>query len=198
MNSELIFTSVFNGIKPFFPYFIFLIIFVFGISILKALFRRKSQNRLFANTNFEAVPLLNKSEIKVYDALQENIEVATNNKFKVFAQVSLGEILKNQDFRSFSRINQKRADFCIVDDNYMPIAIIEYHGGGHFKNNYKERDEIKQQATELAGLIYHAIYEKDLRDINEHIQLVIMPLLSNNRAKPVRKTKKNERVEPTF
>lgn len=198
MNSELIFASLLTGIKPILPYFIFLILFIFTISIVKVLFRKKSKNSLFNNINFEAVPLLNKQEIKVYNALQENIQLAINNKFKIFAQVSLGEILKNHDFRSFSKINQKRADFCIVDEKFMPVAVIEYHGGGHFKGNYKERDEIKQQATEFAGLIYHAIYEKDLYNINEHIQTVIIPLLSDNKAKFLKKHKNTGRIEPTF
>lgn len=200
MNTDLIISSIFSGIKPMLPLFIliaFIVLFFVVFKILMA--RKKSHISLFKNNIFEAVPLLNKQEIKVYESLLENIQVASNNEYKVFAQVSLGEILKNSDRSSFNRINQKRADFCIVDRNYMPIAVIEYHGGGHYRGNYQERDEIKQQATEYAGLIYHAILERDFVNLSDHINNVITPLLRNKPNNVSRKLpKKDQRIEPTF
>lgn len=198
MNSELILSSIFNGWKPFLPYLALIFILAIGFPLLKVLLRKKPKSQLFNNTNFEAVRLLNKQEIKVYEALIENIQIQSNHQYKVFAQVSLGEILRNHDRSSFNRINQKRVDFCIVNSSYMPIAAIEYHGGGHFRGNYQERDEIKQQAVEYAGLIYHAIYEHHLDHIQKHIHTVILPLLSNQRPKKTRNSNKNQRVEPTF
>lgn len=199
MNSELIISSIFAGFKPVLPYLILVFAFVIAIIFLKAFIRNKSKSQLFNNTNFEAVRLLNKQEVKVYEALVENIQIQSNNQYKVFAQVSLGEILRNYDRSSFNRINQKRVDFCIVNSDYIPIAAIEYHGGGHFRGNYQERDEIKQQAVEYAGLVYHAIFEHHLDNIQEHIHTVIMPLLSNQKQpKKTRNSDKNQRVEPTF
>lgn len=198
MNSELIISSIFAGFKPLLPYLILIFVFAIGITLLKAFIRNKSKSQLFNNTNFEAVRLLNKQEVKVYEALVETIQIQSGNQYKVFAQVSLGEILKNYDRSSFNRINQKRVDFCIVNSDYMPIAAIEYHGGGHFRGNYQERDEIKQQAVEYAGLIYHAIFEHNLDNIHEHIHTVIMPLLSTQKPKKTRNHDKNQRVEPTF
>lgn len=171
---------------------------MFAITLLKVLLRKKSKSQLFNNTNFEAVRLLNKQEVKVYEALVENVQNQSNHQYKVFAQVSLGEILRNHDRSSFNRINQKRVDFCIVNADYMPIAAIEYHGGGHFRGNYQERDEIKQQAVEYAGLAYHAIFEHNLGNIQEHIHTVIMPLLSNQKPKKSKNHDKNQRIEPTF
>lgn len=199
MNSELIVSSIFAGFKPLLPFFILVFVVVIGITLLKIYLSNKSKSQLFNNTNFEAVRLLNKQEVKVYEALVENIQIQSNNQYKVFAQVSLGEILRNYDRSSFNRINQKRIDFCIVNSDYMPIAAIEYHGGGHFRGNYQERDEIKQQAVEYAGLVYHAIFEHHLDNIQEHIHTVIMPLLSNQKQpKKTRNSDKNQRVEPTF
>ncbi len=199
MNSELIISSIFAGFKPLLPFFILVFVVVIGITLLKIYLSNKFKSQLFNNTNFEAVRLLNKQEVKVYEALVENIQIQSNNQYKVFAQVSLGEILRNSDRSSFNRINQKRVDFCIVNSDYMPIAAIEYHGGGHFRGNYQERDEIKQQAVEYAGLVYHAIFEHNLDNIQEHIHTVIMPLLSNQKQpKKTRNSDKNQRVEPTF
>lgn len=198
MNSELILSSIFAGVKPVLP--LLLLVFAFSIFIIffNLFIRKRSKSQLFNNTNFEAVRLLNKQEVKVYEALVETIQIQSGNQYKVFAQVSLGEILKNYDRSSFNRINQKRVDFCIVNSDYMPIAAIEYHGGGHFRGNYQERDEIKQQAVEYAGLIYHAIFEHNLDNIHEHIHTVIVPLLSTQKPKKARNHDKNQRVEPTF
>lgn len=199
MNSELIISSIFAGFKPVLPYLVLVFVFVIGITFLKIFLSNKFKSRqLFNNTNFEAVRLLNKQEVKVYEALVENIQTQSNNQYKVFAQVSLGEILRNSDRSSFNRINQKRLDFCIVNSDYMPIAAIEYHGGGHFRGNYQERDEIKQQAVEYAGLVYHVIFEHNLDNIQEHIHTVIIPLLSNQKPKKTKNSNKNQRVEPTF
>ncbi|GAA5096975.1 DUF2726 domain-containing protein [Wohlfahrtiimonas larvae] len=198
MNSELIISSIFAGFKPVFPYLILVFAFVISITLLKIYLSNKFKSRLFNNTNFEAVRLLNKQEVKVYEALVENIQIQSNGQYRVFAQVSLGEILKNKDHSSFNRINQKRIDFCIVNSDYMPIAAIEYHGGGHFRGNYKERDEIKQKAVEYAGLVYHAIYEKDLNNIQKHIHTEILPLLLQAQPKIQRVYSKSQRIEPTF
>lgn len=198
MNSELIISSIFAGFKPLLPFFILVFVVVIGITLLKVYVSNKFKSRLFNNTNFEAVRLLNKQEVKVYEALVENIQIQSNNQYRVFAQVSLGEILRNSDRSSFNRINQKRVDFCVVNSDYMPIAAIEYHGGGHFRGNYQERDEIKQQAVEYAGLVYHAIFEHNLDNIQEHIHTVIIPLLSNQKPKKIRNSDKNQRVEPNF
>ncbi len=200
MNSELLITSLVNGFKPFLSYISLIIFILLVFLIVKKLFgHRKNSPKLFNNNNFYATHLLNKQEIKVYEALLKNIQNHTNHQFKVFAQVSLGEILKNPDRSSFNRINQKRADFCIVDQNYLPIAIIEYHGGGHYKGNYQERDQVKQQASEYAGLIYHAILERDFDDLDSHINNIIMPKLSANKNKVSKKIyQKDQRIEPTF
>lgn len=198
MNSQLILSSIFAGVKPVLS--LLLLVFAFSIFIIffNLFIRKRSKSQLFNNTNFEAVRLLNKQEVKVYEALVETIQIQSGNQYKVFAQVSLGEILKNYDRSSFNRINQKRVDFCIVNSDYMPIAAIEYHGGGHFRGNYQERDEIKQQAVEYAGLVYHAIFEHNLDNIYEHIHTVIVPLLSAQKPKKARNHDKNQRVEPTF
>ncbi len=200
MNSELIVTNILNGFKPFLPYIISIFFIILLFIIVRSFFTcKKFSPSLFNDNNFHVVSLLNKQEIKVYEALLENIQIASNNQFKVFAQVSLGEILKNSDRSSFNRINQKRADFCIVDQNYLPIAIIEYHGGGHYRGNYKERDEIKQQAAEYAGLIYHAILERDFDDVGNHIKSTILPMLHAKKDKVSKKIyQKDHRIEPTF
>ena len=69
----------------------------------------------------------------------------------------------------------------------------------NYKGNYQERDQVKQQASEYAGLIYHAILERDFDDLDSHINNIIMPKLSANKNKVSKKIyQKDQRIEPTF
>lgn len=199
MNLELILNSLLVGMKPWLPYLLGILFILILIAVVKSVFRKKlsSQPNYFNNTDFKAIRLLNKEEMKVYDALVQNIQLTSDHRYKIFAQVSLGEILKNDDQSSFNRVNQKRADFCIVDHQYMPIAVIEYHGGGHFQGDYKKRDAIKQQACEYAGITYHAIYAKDLKEINHYVKTTVLPLL-NKKPSFTSNNHQNQRIEPRF
>ncbi len=48
--------------------------------------------------------------------------------------------------------NSKRCDFVIVDATGYPVLAIEYQGTGHFTPDAFERDYVKQQALESAGV----------------------------------------------
>ena len=52
-------------------------------------------------------------------------------KWRVMAQVSLGEVLSSPDARAYSAINSKRVDLLIVSRGGDPTAAIEYQGHGH-------------------------------------------------------------------
>lgn len=93
---------------------------------------------------------MNKSEETVYWNL---VRYCKDKQLKVFTQVSLGEIL-NADSEHYRYINAKRVDFCITNRNFMPVAVVEYQGSGHFNETYEERDAIKREAVESAGLFY--------------------------------------------
>jgi len=99
---------------------------------------------------FKKKRLMNKSEEHIYWKL---VGYCKNRNLNVFTQVSLGEIL-NANSEHYRYINAKRVDFCITDRNFMPVAVVEYQGSGHFNETYQERDAIKRQAVESAGLFY--------------------------------------------
>ncbi|MDG9730416.1 DUF2726 domain-containing protein [Ignatzschineria sp. RMDPL8A] len=112
------------------------------------------------NSDFYRVNLLNHSEIRVFNELQKYLK----SDFFIYPQVSLGEIIKakNKNISAFNIINSKRVDFLIVNQRFNPIIAIEYHGQGHYRGNYKVRDEVKRITLEKAGIIYLAIrYDDD-------------------------------------
>ena len=109
------------------------------------------------NTRFYKQDLLNKSERKLYWKL-----LKSKKSYFVFAQISLGEILRNDNKYHYKTIMCKRADFCVTDKNFNPIAVIEYNGKGHYSDTSNLRDSIKQTATQNAGLLFVAITPNDI------------------------------------
>lgn len=120
------------------------------------------------NSDFYRVNLLNHSEIRVFNELLKDLK----SDFFIYPQVSLGEIIKakNKNISAFNIINSKRVDFLIVNQRFNPIIAIEYHGQGHYRGNYKVRDEVKRITLEKAGIIYLAIrYDDDLQTVKNKI-----------------------------
>ena len=113
--------------------------------------------------NFKKKRLLNRSEEEVYRRLEAYCD---ERNLKVFAQVSLGEIL-SADSENYRFINSKRVDFCITNSNLMPVAVVEYQGSGHKNTTSTERDAIKREATEIAQMHYIEIHVGAEREVGE-------------------------------
>ena len=74
--------------------------------------------------------------------------------WRVFAQVSLGEVLTCSDREGFNAINAKRVDLLITDAKFTPLAAIEYQGSGHHLSKAAARDAVKKEALRKAGIGY--------------------------------------------
>ena len=85
------------------------------------------QLRLVRGAKFEKRRLLSRSEAYVLYAAERAVNAA-NLKWRVMAQVSLGEVLSSSDAQAYSAINSKRVDLLIVSRSGDPIAAIEYQG----------------------------------------------------------------------
>ena len=81
---------------------------------------------------FERRRLLSRSEAQLLFAAEKTIQNG-NLKWRVMAQVSLGEVLSSPDARAYSTINSKRVDLLIISSSGDPIAAVEYQGGGHYQ-----------------------------------------------------------------
>lgn len=66
------------------------------------------------------------------------IYLHTKGQYKINMQTNLGEILKSSP-DEHKTINCKRADFCIVDKEFMPVAVVEVNGTGHYQGDVNER-----------------------------------------------------------
>ena len=121
------------------------------------------QLRTVMRADFKAQPLLNKSEAKLFKALDKMV-LELRPDWQVMAQVSLGEILRSEDAEAYRCINSKRVDLLIVDEECRPLHAIEYQGGGHFKGAHATaaRDAVKKEALRRAGIGYVEVVAGDL------------------------------------
>lgn len=131
------------------------------------------QLRIVMGATFAKRPLLAKAEAKVLYAAERAIQVA-RLKWRVMAQVSLGEILSCPDSRAYSTINSKRVDLLVVSGRGEPIAAIEYHGSGHYQGTAPARDAVKKEALRRAGVRYIEITpEHDDGDVAREISRLV-------------------------
>lgn len=109
------------------------------------------QLRAVENASYRAQSLLRHQESKVFAAAEQAVREAGVG-WRVFAQVSLGEVLLCEDRDGFNAINAKRVDFLLTDESFAPIAAIEYQGSGHHLGKAAARDAIKKEALRKAGI----------------------------------------------
>ncbi len=121
------------------------------------------QLRTVMRADFQAQPLLNKSEARLFKAMDKMVIELAPPGWQVMAQVSLGEILRCEDKAAYGCINSKRVDLLIVDANCKPIHAIEYQGGAHYKGAHATaaRDAVKKEALRRAGIGYVEVVAGD-------------------------------------
>lgn len=126
----------------------------------KYTFEKKDQLSIALKSKFTKQRIINKTEEEVYRLILRFLITNNLKQYKVTMQTSMGEILKCES-EGYGTINCKRADFCIVDKDFYPIAIIEVNGSGHYQGDALEREEIKRSAAECAGITYISIRENE-------------------------------------
>ncbi len=115
------------------------------------------QLKLVSGANFTARSLLNRSEAKVFTALDKAV-IARNPGWQVMAQVSLGEFLASPDKDAYSCVNSKRVDFALMDGQCRVVHALEYQGSGHhLGRSAAARDAVKKEALRKAGIGYHEV-----------------------------------------
>jgi hypothetical protein len=115
------------------------------------------QLKAVASASFTARPLLNRSEAKVFETLDQAV-IARNPRWQVMAQVSVGEFLTSPDKDAFLAVNSKRVDFALMDENCCVRHALEYQGSGHhMESSAAARDAVKKEALRKAGIGYHEV-----------------------------------------
>lgn len=127
----------------------------FGGSVRQATasFDSPAQLRHVMTAAFSKRRLLSKSEARVLYCAEQTI-LDAKLPWRVMGQVSLGEILSSPDKSAFAAINSKRVDLLIIENGGMPVAAIEYQGGGHYQKDAAARDAVKKEALRRAGIHY--------------------------------------------
>lgn len=117
--------------------------------------------------HFQTKALLNKSEMRLFHIIEAMLR---GKPYRLLCQVSYGEFLRTSSKKAFWKVNAKRADFLIVDQDFKPVAVIEYQGAGHFgrtgqsARDARIRDLTKFRACKSAGLPWIEIAAKIDRD----------------------------------
>jgi Protein of unknown function (DUF2726) len=110
--------------------------------------------------SFEKQKVMSFSEYRLFAIVET--EIATQRPgYRVFAQTSLGEVLKSSDNDAFRSINSKRVDILVIDHSGWPILAVEYQGNGHYQGTAAARDAVKKDALRKAGVRYLEFCETD-------------------------------------
>jgi hypothetical protein len=130
------------------------------------------QLRTVMAAEFRPKRLLNRGEERVLAALEPIVaELAPG--WRVWSQVSLGEVLDANSVEAFNTINAKRVDFLLVDADQRPRVAIEYQGQGHHQGAAAARDAVKREALRRAGVGFGEVFAGDgpaeLRQVVERL-----------------------------
>jgi hypothetical protein len=110
--------------------------------------------------SFQKQRLLSQTEYRAFKIIETEV-AAERRGYRVFAQTSLGEVLKSPNDDAFRSINSKRVDILIVDQGGWPIVAIEHQGPGHYQGTAAARDAVKKEALRKAGIRYVEVSETD-------------------------------------
>lgn len=119
------------------------------------------------DVEFKSEKLMRYGEYKVFNLIEREV-IPQFKGCRVFAQVSLGEILSSKCNSAYQCINSKRVDILIIDGAGNPVVVVEYQGEGHYKKNAPARDAVKKEALRKAGIGYIEVTPEHEKDDIEH------------------------------
>jgi hypothetical protein len=123
--------------------------------------------------SFEKQRVLSNSEYRIFAIIEAEIK-AYGRGYRVFAQTSLGEILRSKNEDAFRSINSKRVDILIIDRAWRPYLAVEYQGDNPYQGTAAARDAVKKEALRKAGVRYMEFCATDTDDkirsrLREHL-----------------------------
>lgn len=120
----------------------------------------KDQLDAVSMIGFRKIPLMNKTEYRVYRMLQD-ILADIREGYLIMCQPSMGEIIRPENHEgtqeqrneAYASINSKRLDFALFDRRGLIAVAIEVQGSGHHINRKAFiRDAVKREALRRAGV----------------------------------------------
>lgn len=123
------------------------------IEILKKIFLIKdekiTEESLAKNIYTKKEYLLTPTELKFYKILKQ---VTDEMNLVICPQVSLYEIVKSQNHKSFNKISRKTIDFVITEPNLKIKCCIELDDYTHNRQSRIERDTFLNELFENTGI----------------------------------------------
>jgi hypothetical protein len=121
-----------------------------------------NQLRFVMAADFARRRVMEPAEYRVFRIVED--EVVTLKGHRVFAQTSLGEVIRSGDWRAHSSINSKRVDILVIAPDGYPLLAVEYQGGGHYQGSAAARDAVKKEALRKAGVAHLEIARQQSPD----------------------------------
>ncbi|MEM1077747.1 MAG: DUF2726 domain-containing protein [Pseudomonadota bacterium] len=127
-----------------------------------------AQAEALTRVSVHPTPLLNRSEIALQEMIRDWLATRDLPPLALHAQVSMGEMFRVSTSgvagrEGHSAFNAKRVDFLLVGADMLPLAGIEYQGGGHYQKDAVLRDAIKREVFRKAGIPFLEIKAKSKR-----------------------------------
>ena len=124
------------------------------------------QLRTVMSAAFQRQRLMSVDEARVFRTAEAVVQ-RLDLKWRVMAQVSLGEVLSTRDPAAYAAINSKRVDILLISGSGHPVAAVEYQGSGHYLGTAAARDAVKKEALRRAGVAWIEVTPD--HDIGEHL-----------------------------
>ncbi len=124
------------------------------------------QLRTVMSATFKPRRLMSADEARVFKVAEAVVQ-RLDLKWRVMAQVSLGEVLSSGDPAAYAAVNSKRVDILVISGSGHPVAAIEYQGSGHYLGTAAARDAVKKEALRRAGVAYIEVTPG--HDVAEHL-----------------------------
>jgi hypothetical protein len=118
------------------------------------------------SADFQRRRLMSPNEARVFKAAEQVVK-HLGLKWRVMAQVSLGEVLASPDPRAYAAVNSKRVDILLIASTGEPVVAIEYQGSGHYLGTAAARDAVKKEALRRAGVAYVEVTPD--HDVADHL-----------------------------
>jgi hypothetical protein len=121
------------------------------------------QLKVVMAAEFQRRQVLSVAEFKAFRVIEREVTGARKG-YRVFAQTSLGQLLRCTCPKAFASINSKRTDIMVFDQAGWPVLAVEYQGDGHYQGDGAARDAVKKEALRKAGVAYVEIFNGDTDD----------------------------------
>jgi hypothetical protein len=155
----------------------FIIIIIVSVVVIAVIFGKEggAKKKLpYAKKDY----FLTKAEVDFFRILEK----ATENKYHIFPQVSLSDLLfvkakKDEYYKYRNKIDRKSVDFVLAEkEKLKPLLAIELDDSSHNYGKRKERDTFVEKVFEDAGIILLRINYKrnyNIQEISEIINNII-------------------------